>query len=100
MDDRTYKLLRNIAIVFTVLWLGWEAYGALFGAPPGNQAYVTGNTLFEDGAYDRALASYREALADDPNHLYALRGIGRSLMQLGRDDEGDSSVRVREGGTV
>lgn len=87
MDDRTYKLLRNIAIAFTVLWLGWEAYGALFGAPPGNKDYVAGNTLFEDGAYDRALTSYREALTADPDNLYALRGIGRSLMQLGRDDE-------------
>ncbi|MFQ5785279.1 MAG: tetratricopeptide repeat protein [Alphaproteobacteria bacterium] len=87
MDDRTYRILRNIAIVFTVLWLGWEAYDSLLREAPGDDAYLAGNTLFEDGHYERALDSYRAALDEKPDHIHALRGLARSLMMLGRNDE-------------
>ena len=54
---------------------------------PGDLAYLEGNQFFEDGDYDRALAKYDEALAEVPEHIHALRGRARSLMQLGRTPE-------------
>ncbi len=87
MNDRLYKVLRNIALALAVAWLGWEAYDSFFSLAPGDRDYFAGNRLFEDGAYERALDSYRDGLAEAPDHIHALRGVARSLMMLGRDEE-------------
>jgi tetratricopeptide (TPR) repeat protein len=87
MNDRTYRILRNIAIAFAVVWLGWEGYKFVTGGEPGDKAYFSGNTLFEDGEYARALEAYQASLREAPEHIFALRGMARSLMQLGRNEE-------------
>lgn len=87
MNDRTYKFLRNVAILFAALWLGWEAYDSFVNTRPGDSEYLAANRLFEDEKYDRALDQYRAALKKAPDHIFALRGVARSLMQLGRNDE-------------
>ncbi len=85
MDDPVYRLLRNLAIVLTLAWVGWSAWDSLRqDTGPGLTAYAAGNRAFEDGDYERALRAYEEALQENPQLLDALRGKARTLMQLGR----------------
>lgn len=85
MDDRIYQLLKVTAIVLTLAWVGWSIYDSFVeDRTPGELSYHSANKLFEDGAYDRALREYDNALRIDPGNIYALRGRARSLMQLGR----------------
>lgn len=87
MDERLYAFLKYTAIALTVLWVTWTLYDGVFGdRAPGDTAYLSGNRAFADGRYERALAAYREALDANPEHLHALRGEARALMQLGRDE--------------
>lgn len=88
MDKRLYNFLKWTAIALTIAWIGWSIYDSMV-APrnPGDLPYLEANTLFEDGEYERALASYDEALRIDPNHIHALRGRARSLMQLGQSPQ-------------
>lgn len=88
MDDRLYRFLKWAAIAITIAWVGWAAYDNFFvGKTPGEMSYHAANNFFQDGDYARALEEYDAALREDPQNIYALRGRGRSLMQLGRDDE-------------
>ena len=85
MDKRLYRFLVWTATVLAVGWIGWSIYDSMIGPRnPGDLAYLEANNLFEDGDYQRALDKYDEALNDSPNHIYALRGRARSLMQTGR----------------
>ena len=85
VDPRLYQFLKYTAIILAVAWLAWGIYdGFISGREPGDTQYHAANKLFEDGAYDRALAAYDEALLEDPNHIHAMRGRARSLMQLGQ----------------
>lgn len=88
MDERLYKFLKWTAILMTIAWVGWSIYDSSI-APrnPGDLPYLDANTLFEDGEYERALVKYDEALGIDANHIFALRGRARALMQLGRSAE-------------
>ena len=83
MDERLYSLLMKIAIVLTLTWVGWTIYDSFFvHVAPGDQAYLAGNNLFEDGDYERALQTYQQALHENPEHIDALRGKARSLLRL------------------
>ncbi len=85
MDKSLYRFLVVTAIVLTVAWIGWSIYDSTGShREPGNLAYLSANNLFEDGDYQRALDKYDEALQEAPQHLHAMRGRARSLMQLGR----------------
>jgi tetratricopeptide (TPR) repeat protein len=87
VDTRLYAFLKYTAIVLGVAWLGWSIYDGLFAhRAPGDQDYFAGNRAFEDGNYESALTDYDAALGEAPDHLYALRGRARTLMQLGRND--------------
>jgi len=71
-----------------VAWIGWSIYDSMLSdRQPGDMAYLEANNLFEDGEYQRALEKYDEALSIVPDHIHALRGRARSLMQLGRSAE-------------
>lgn len=85
MNDPLYRFLKWTAITLAIAWVGWSIYDSMV-APrnPGDLAYLDANTLFEDGAYERALALYDEALTADPNHIHALRGRARTLLELGQ----------------
>ena len=88
MDKRLYQFLKWTAIVLAIAWVGWSIYDSTISTRnPGDMAYLEANNLFEDGEYQRALRKYDEALREDPEHLFALRGRARSLMQLERPDE-------------
>lgn len=85
MDERLYPFLKTVAIVLTLGWLGWAVYDGFFAERrPGDGDYLAANKAFEDGHYDKALKGYQAALQAAPDHLYALRGKARALMQLGR----------------
>lgn len=88
MDDSIYKFLKYTAIVLTIAWVGWSAYDSFFeGVKPGDDTYLAGNKFFEDGQYEQALNEYHLALQEEPNHIHALRGKARTLMQLNKYDE-------------
>jgi len=87
-DDRVTRVLKLVAIAMVVSFVGWALYDKLVvGNAPGDLAYHDANTLFEDGFYERAAEGYREALAEAPDHIHALRGLARSLHQTGRHDD-------------
>lgn len=83
-DDPVYRALKWIAIVGVALWLGYEAYNHFARRAPGDMEYFAGNHAFEDGRYAVAVESYRSALAQDPTHLPALRGLANTQVQLER----------------
>ena len=88
MDDSLYKTLVFTAIFLAVLFVGWSFYDSFLATKnPGDLAFQTGDQFFEDGDYQHALSSYHEALTEDPNHIPAIRGVARTLMQLDRNDE-------------
>lgn len=88
VDERLYAALKWTAIALGVSWLAWSFYDGMFGTrAPGDDHYLSAETLFEDGAYERALAGYDGALAEAPEHIHALRARARTLMQLRRNDE-------------
>jgi tetratricopeptide (TPR) repeat protein len=84
MDDRLTRFLKAVAIVMVVAFVGWAVYEKfVVGSAPGDFAYHGADNLFEDGFYERAAAGYRDALAEAPGHLHALRGLARSLHKMG-----------------
>ncbi len=88
MDKGLYRFLVWTAILFTIAWIGWSFYDSKIApSNPGDLAYLEGNNLFEDGEYQRALDKYDEALNEDRNHIHAMRGRARSLMQLGQSPQ-------------
>lgn len=88
MDDSLYKFLKYTAITLTIAWVGWSIYDSfLKGSMPGDDTYLAANKYFEDGQYEQALKEYDLALQADPNHIHALRGKARTLMQLNKYDE-------------
>ena len=88
MTDRVTRILKIIAIVLGIAFVGSAVYGKFFaGRAPGDMAYHAANTLFEDGYYERAAAGYQDALDENPDHIHALRGLARSLHMAGRHDD-------------
>ena len=88
MDDRTTRALKVVAAALAVVFVGWAVYDKFLGSvTPGDMAYHAGNQAFEDGLYERAAEEYRAALQENPDHIYALRGLARSLHLAGRHDE-------------
>ena len=88
MDDSLYRFLKYTAITLTIAWIGWSVYDSFVAdVHPGDSAHLAADKFFEDGNYERALQEYELALKDQPEHIYALRGKARTLMQLNRFDE-------------
>lgn len=82
------QLLKWVAISLFVAFVAWAVAEKFFiSSEPGDLAYHAANNLFEDGHYERAAAEYRKALSEDPHHLFALRGLARSLHLAGKHDE-------------
>lgn len=92
MNDPVYKRLRTIAIALAVAVVGWMIYDHFSSREPGTTPYLAGNNLFKDGYYERAIDSYEEALAANPDMMIALNSIANSLIQLDRLDEALSVI--------
>ena len=88
MNESTVRILTRIAIALTVVFVAVSIYDCNFRERnPGDLAHLEGDNLFTDGAFERALNKYQEAIEADPSHIHALRGKARSLLKLGRLDE-------------
>lgn len=88
MDESLYKTLVFTAIFLALFFVGWSFYDSFIAEKkPGDLDFLTGDQFFADGDYQSALSSYHEALTEDPNHIPAIRGVARTLMQLERNDE-------------
>jgi tetratricopeptide (TPR) repeat protein len=60
-----------------------EAVAEAGAVPPGAAEKVAqGNFFIEHGSYDQALESFREALAEDPDNMGALRGLAQAGFRL------------------
>lgn len=87
-----YNLLKWIAIFGGVLWLGYEGYRHFAGMGPGDVLYIDGNNVFKDGHYERAAGYFKDALAENPEHGAALRGLANSYVQLRRYDDALTAI--------
>nr|VFK40364.1 MAG: Tetratricopeptide repeat-containing protein [Candidatus Kentron sp. TC]VFK60236.1 MAG: Tetratricopeptide repeat-containing protein [Candidatus Kentron sp. TC] len=86
MSERSYRLLRTLAIVLVIAWIAWSFYdGFLRGVDdPAANLLDAAERYFEDENYGKALEEYDRILALSPDHLFALRGRARALLMLGR----------------
>ena len=88
METHQYNFFMRIALVLTIAWISWSIYdGVLREKKASNSDYFAANKFFEDGFYEEALRAYRKSVVKSESQLNAKRGIARSLMQLGREDE-------------
>lgn len=88
MDERLYRTLKYVAIALGVAWVSWAFYDAFLTEGSSYARQIeTGNKYFKDGEYAQALQHFEATLREHPGDLHALRGVARSLMQLGRHDE-------------
>ncbi|MGF1475381.1 MAG: tetratricopeptide repeat protein [Geminicoccaceae bacterium] len=88
MDNRNVtRFLTIVAVGLGVLFIGWAVYDRIATGEPGDAAYLEGNTLFEDGAYERAIQAYERSLEQAPDHIFALRGLARAKHKAGYYDE-------------
>ena len=78
-------ILIAVGVLAGLLWLFYGSQGA---ETPADAAYLDGNAQFRQQDYSQAAASYQNALAEDPDHAPALRGLANSYVQLRRYDEG------------
>ncbi len=87
MDDQFYKVLKYIAIVLVVGFIGVSIYDGLI---KGKDAYTltmgAGHRYFEDGQYRDAITEFKSALEIRPGDPPANYGIAISQMQLGSND--------------
>ncbi|HQC00520.1 MAG TPA: tetratricopeptide repeat protein, partial [Methanospirillum sp.] len=56
-------------------------------ASPVDELVVKGNTYYDEGLNDEALAVFDEALIMDPEDLEALNGKGKTLKNMGLYEE-------------
>ena len=86
-DDRTYRILKIIAILGAVLLMANLFYEHYAGMGPGDINYIDGNSSFKDRNYKRAAEYYRRALKDKADHVPALHSLANTYVQLQRYDE-------------
>ncbi|MDH3316009.1 MAG: tetratricopeptide repeat protein [Gammaproteobacteria bacterium] len=88
MDEALYKFLKWTAIALGCAWVGWSIYDSFMREhAPGDFEYKRAEQFFADDEYQRALKEYEDALDENPQHIYAMRGKARALLQMRRFDE-------------
>ncbi len=86
MDERTYRLLKYIALVMGMAFVGLLFYEHLASSKqPGDYAYHAASNYFADGHYEQALSEYQVALKENPDHIPAMRGRAETLTMLERE---------------
>lgn len=90
--DATYNLLKWIAILSAVALVAYLMYDHFRAMGPGDVKYVDGSNLFEDRQYERAARYFHDALEQNPDHVFALRGLANANVQLKRFDEALSAI--------
>jgi tetratricopeptide (TPR) repeat protein len=61
---------------------------------PGNAAFAEAQALRDRGRIDDAIAKFKKAIADDPQHSAARTGLGELLLKIRRDDEAIAAFRA------
>ena len=61
---------------------------------PANAAFVEAQALRDRGRIDDAIAKFKKAIADDPQHSAARTGLGELLLKIRRDDEAIAAFRA------
>lgn len=85
MDETLYKFLKWTAITLGAAWIGWSLYDLMLREhTPGDFEFKRAEQFFADDEYASALEMYDSALEENPEHIYALRGKARTLLQLER----------------
>lgn len=98
MDDALYKLLKRVAIILTIAWIGWTLYDSnLRETSPGAHEIFAATKLLEDGQYEEALLAYEKALQVDPDNIGLLRGKAQALMRMGIEEEFSSHQLTKDG---
>ena len=90
--DTTYTVLKWTAILSAVALVVYLMYDHFRTMGPGDIKYVDGSNLFEDRQYDRAARYFKDALAEKPDHVFALRGLANANVQLKRYDEALNAI--------
>jgi tetratricopeptide (TPR) repeat protein len=85
MDDRARRILKLVAVVLAVALVGFAVHHEFVaGVAPGDQDYFAGNRALADADYARAEGAYRDALGENPGHVFALLGLAQSLHKQGQ----------------
>jgi Flp pilus assembly protein TadD len=71
-----------------------EAFTKMMAAAtPAQASFLMGKAAYETGNFERAAASFREALAADPKFEGAHRELGKTLISLRDDDNAEKELR-------
>lgn len=88
MKQLKHNFLLSSILLIPIIWFSWSAYEKVLNENLLDEnSYHAANKYFSDGLYEDALRSYKQAESDNPQFIHAKRGIARSLMQLGRNNE-------------
>lgn len=88
MHERTYRLIKGVAVLMVGAWIAWSLYDWLIAERHPYQRELSAAARYlEDGRPEDALTEYDGILNQDPGNAFALRGRAQSLLQLGRSDE-------------
>jgi len=88
MHQLRNNFLPSIILLVPIIWISWSIYEKTFDEKhAGENAYHAANKFFSDGLYEEALKAYHQALSENSQFIHAQRGVARSLMQLGHNDE-------------
>ena len=82
------RLYRRLVIAAWILgggWLGWALYEQFFDRDPLVLEVESAERHFSDGRYRESFSVYEELERERPEHPQMLRGMARSLMQLGEN---------------
>jgi len=84
ITERGYEKLKVVALLAALMPLAYLGYQAVTTErAPGEVEATAGDRAFQDGRYETALAEYRDALDQAPEHGQALLGLANTLTQTG-----------------
>ena len=87
MTERSYRVLKAIALIMALSWVTWSLYDFMRTKSPADFAYHAASNYFADGDYSRALVEYQSALDVNPGYLPAKRGQAEAFIMLKRERE-------------
>jgi len=97
MDEKSHRLLKRIALVLAIIWVGWTFFDTgLISLDPAAYELDAARKSLEDGHYREALIQYQKAFKADPENLGAQRGIAQALMHLGIEAEQNWSAAAQQ----
>lgn len=84
MDEKSYRVLRYVAIGLTIAWVGWTLYDSGPGESTELERELAAAVRYmEDGEFEQALEIFSRVSREQPAHTGALRGRAQALMRIG-----------------